>query len=75
MSAKKQYKYLIVRRASMHGNLLARKPNLVVPGKWTVLNVEPWRRMRRCAREEEGKRRRRQMRRKGGWIGVESGRG
>jgi hypothetical protein len=33
-------KYLVVRRASMH--LLARQPDLVAPGKRTVLSVEPW---------------------------------
>jgi hypothetical protein len=35
-------KYLVVRRAGWHEDLLARQPNLVVPGMRTVLNVEPW---------------------------------
>jgi hypothetical protein len=38
----KNVKYLVVRRAGWHEDLLARQPNLVVPGKRTVLNVEPW---------------------------------
>jgi hypothetical protein len=37
----KKTKYLVVRRASLHGNLLARQPDLVVLGKRTVLSVEP----------------------------------
>jgi hypothetical protein len=32
---------LVVRRASSHGNLLPRQPEFVVPGKRTVLSVEP----------------------------------
>jgi hypothetical protein len=32
---------LIVHRASVHGNLLARQPDLVVPGKWTIPSVAP----------------------------------
>jgi hypothetical protein len=32
---------MIVRRASLHRNMLARQSDLVVPGKWTVLSVEP----------------------------------
>jgi hypothetical protein len=32
---------MVVRRASLHGNLLARQLDLVVPGKRTVLSVEP----------------------------------
>jgi hypothetical protein len=34
-------KYLVIRRASLHGNILARQSDLVVPGKRTVLSVEP----------------------------------
>jgi hypothetical protein len=41
LSMKKKTRYLIVRRASLHGNLLSRQPDLVVPGKRTVLSVEP----------------------------------
>jgi hypothetical protein len=32
---------LVVCRAGWHEDLLAQQPNLVVPGKRTVLNVEP----------------------------------
>jgi hypothetical protein len=34
-------KYLVVHQASVHGNLLARQPDLVVPGKRTVVSVSP----------------------------------
>jgi hypothetical protein len=34
-------KYLGVRRASLHGNTFARQSDSVVPGKRTVLSVEP----------------------------------
>jgi hypothetical protein len=37
----KNVKYLVVRWAGWHEDLLARQPNLVVPGKRTVLSVEP----------------------------------
>jgi hypothetical protein len=37
----KKAKYFVVRRASLHGNLLAQQSDLVVPGKRTVLSVEP----------------------------------
>jgi hypothetical protein len=42
LNINKKAKYLIVRRAGLHRNLVARQPNLVVPGKRTVLSVEPW---------------------------------
>jgi hypothetical protein len=32
----KKQKYLVVCRASLHGNMLARQPDLVVPGKSLV---------------------------------------
>jgi hypothetical protein len=35
-------KCLVFRRASLHGNMLAWQPDLVVAGKRTVLSVEPW---------------------------------
>jgi hypothetical protein len=35
-------KYLVVRWASWHGYMLALQPDLIVPGKRTVLSVEPW---------------------------------
>jgi hypothetical protein len=38
----KKAKYLVVHQASLHGNLLAQQPDLVVLGKQTVLSVEPW---------------------------------
>jgi hypothetical protein len=34
-------KYLVVYRASLYGKLVARQPDLVVPGKRTVVSVEP----------------------------------
>jgi hypothetical protein len=37
----KNVKYLVVRRASWHEYVLALQPDLVVPGKRTVLSVEP----------------------------------
>jgi hypothetical protein len=40
VNVNKKAKYSIVRRAGMHGNLLARQPDLVVPGKM-VFSVEP----------------------------------
>jgi hypothetical protein len=39
---KKNKKKMFVRQASLQGNLLAREPDSVVPGKRTVLSVEPW---------------------------------
>jgi hypothetical protein len=35
-------KQLVIRRASLHGNLLALQTDLVAPGKRTVLSAEPW---------------------------------
>jgi hypothetical protein len=34
--------YLVVRRASLHGNLLAQQSDVVVPGKRRVLSVQLW---------------------------------
>jgi hypothetical protein len=42
LNINKEAKYLVVRRASLHGNLLALQTDLVVLGKRTVLSVEPW---------------------------------
>jgi hypothetical protein len=42
LNINKNVEYLDVHQASWHEYLLALQPDLVVPGEWIVLSVEPW---------------------------------